>query len=118
MNLLWPGLLVFALAGVGVLLLRWDRARKRRPRPRYTAAELMAQCDPNAPMPADMIAWDRMPDVGLERQGASQEPAYARDDGPLSKDDLDHIRDVAQPMLPRERVQRTREESGHGSRER
>jgi antitoxin component of MazEF toxin-antitoxin module len=36
------------------------------PRKRYTAAELNAMCDPGAPMPADLEAWDAMPDVGLE----------------------------------------------------
>jgi antitoxin component of MazEF toxin-antitoxin module len=34
---------------------------------RYTAAELNAQCDPNAPMPSDLQDWDRMPAVGSER---------------------------------------------------
>lgn len=34
---------------------------------RYNAAELNAQCDPNAPLPSDLLAWDDMPDVGSER---------------------------------------------------
>jgi antitoxin component of MazEF toxin-antitoxin module len=34
---------------------------------RYTAAELNAQCDPKAPMPSDLEAWDNMCDVGSER---------------------------------------------------
>lgn len=38
------------------------RAAKRR----YTAAELNAQCDPKAPMPDDLMEWDRMPSVGRE----------------------------------------------------
>lgn len=36
-------------------------------RPRYKLADLMAQCDPNAPMPDDLVAWERMPDVGKEK---------------------------------------------------
>ncbi len=35
-------------------------------RKRYTAAELNAQCNPRAPMPTDMAAWDRAPSVGSE----------------------------------------------------
>lgn len=39
----------------------------RKPaRPRYTAAELNAQCDLKAPMPADLAEWDAMHPVGLE----------------------------------------------------
>lgn len=38
----------------------------KAPRKRYTAAELNAMCNPAAPMPADLEAWDAMPDVGLE----------------------------------------------------
>lgn len=36
-------------------------------RTRFTAAELNAQCDPNAPMPDDLKAWDDMPPAGTER---------------------------------------------------
>jgi antitoxin ChpS len=35
-------------------------------RKRYTAAELNAQCDPNAAMPDDLVEWENMPAVGLE----------------------------------------------------
>ena len=35
-------------------------------RKRYTAAELNAQCDPPAPMPEDIVAWERAPLVGSE----------------------------------------------------
>lgn len=35
-------------------------------RKRYTAAELNAQCNPRAPMPTDMAAWDRASPVGSE----------------------------------------------------
>ena len=35
-------------------------------RKRYTAAELNAQCDPNAAMPGDLLEWENMPAVGLE----------------------------------------------------
>lgn len=34
---------------------------------RYTAAELNAQCNPKAPMPADLEEWEHMPSVGSER---------------------------------------------------
>lgn len=33
---------------------------------RYTAAELNALCDPRAPMPEDLEAWERMPAAGSE----------------------------------------------------
>lgn len=33
---------------------------------RYTAAELNAQCNPRAPMPEDILAWERAPIVGSE----------------------------------------------------
>jgi antitoxin component of MazEF toxin-antitoxin module len=32
----------------------------------YTAKELNAQCDPSAPMPEDLVAWEAMPAVGSE----------------------------------------------------
>jgi len=35
-------------------------------RKRYTAAELNALCNPRAPMPEDIVAWDRAPVVGSE----------------------------------------------------
>lgn len=39
----------------------------RKPvRVRYTAAELNAQCDLKAPMPADLVEWDAMRPIGLE----------------------------------------------------
>jgi antitoxin ChpS len=33
---------------------------------KYTLAELIAQCDPNAPPPADMALWDEAKPVGNE----------------------------------------------------
>ena len=36
-------------------------------RTRFTAAELNAQCDPDAPMPDDLQAWENMPPAGTER---------------------------------------------------
>jgi len=38
----------------------------RNIRKRYTAAELMAQCDPNADITEEMRAWDQMVLVGRE----------------------------------------------------
>lgn len=35
-------------------------------RQRYTAAELNAQCNPRAPMPQDIVDWERAPVVGSE----------------------------------------------------
>lgn len=35
-------------------------------RPRYTRAALLAQCDPNAPMPDDLADWERAAPVGRE----------------------------------------------------
>lgn len=35
-------------------------------RPRYALAELVAQCDPSAPEPADMAAWLDVKPVGRE----------------------------------------------------
>ena len=46
-----------------------DGSLRLRPKPltkRYTAAELNAQCDFSAPMPADLDAWDRAPALGSE----------------------------------------------------
>jgi antitoxin ChpS len=38
----------------------------RAKRPRYTAAELNAMCDPSTPMPDDLNEWDNMPATGTE----------------------------------------------------
>jgi len=45
----------------GALMLRIKSTRKK-----YTAKELNASCDSNAPMPEDLIAWDNMKPVGNE----------------------------------------------------
>lgn len=45
----------------GSIMLRPKIGRKR-----YTAAELNAQCDLSAPMPADLLDWDKAPTVGSE----------------------------------------------------
>ncbi|WP_044559620.1 AbrB/MazE/SpoVT family DNA-binding domain-containing protein [Azospirillum sp. B4] len=37
-----------------------------RPRPKYSLAELMAQCDPNAPPSGDVQEWQEAPSVGGE----------------------------------------------------
>ena len=36
------------------------------PKRRYALSDLIAQCDPNAPPPADMAAWDAVKPVGQE----------------------------------------------------
>ena len=33
---------------------------------RYSLADLLAECKPDEPMPADMVEWEHMPDVGKE----------------------------------------------------
>lgn len=43
------------------LLIKVKRAK------RYSAAELNAQSDPKAPMPADLQDWENMPTAGSER---------------------------------------------------
>ena len=35
-------------------------------RPKYTAAQLNAQCNPRASMPEDLVAWGHMKPVGSE----------------------------------------------------
>lgn len=37
-----------------------------RPRPRYSLAELLAQCDADAPLSEEARAWDEAPSVGGE----------------------------------------------------
>jgi len=36
------------------------------PKPKYTLAEMIAQCDPAAPPPADLVDWDSMKPEGGE----------------------------------------------------
>ena len=48
-------------SGDGALTLKPTRTRKK-----YSAADLNAQCDPRAPMPADLVAWEAMRPVGNE----------------------------------------------------
>ena len=45
----------------GTLMLRVKSTRKK-----YTAKELNALCDFNAPMPEDLVAWDNIKPVGNE----------------------------------------------------
>lgn len=35
-------------------------------KPKYSIADLMAQCNPDESMPADMVAWEQMQPVGKE----------------------------------------------------
>ena len=60
------GLGLAANAKVG---LRLDRGRlvvEPRPKPKYTLAQLLAECDLDAPMGEEELEWDRMPTVGRE----------------------------------------------------
>lgn len=43
-----------------------DSVLLRAAKPRYTAKELNAQCNLKAPMPDDLLDWERMPAVGRE----------------------------------------------------
>jgi len=45
----------------GGLLIQPKQARRK-----YTAKELNALCDPGAPLPPDLLAWDQMKPVGNE----------------------------------------------------
>ena len=53
--------LLVGRSGEGTLTLQPAQTRKK-----YSAAELNAQCNPRAPMPADLAAWDAMRPAGSE----------------------------------------------------
>ena len=53
--------LLVGRSGEGALTLRPAKTRKK-----YSAAELNAQCNPRAPMPADLAAWEAMRPAGDE----------------------------------------------------
>ncbi|MCU7927789.1 MAG: AbrB/MazE/SpoVT family DNA-binding domain-containing protein [Candidatus Thiodiazotropha sp. (ex Dulcina madagascariensis)] len=36
-------------------------------KPKYSLKELLAKCDPTAPMPDDLVAWDNAQAVGNEK---------------------------------------------------
>ncbi|MFZ1341906.1 AbrB/MazE/SpoVT family DNA-binding domain-containing protein [Thiothrix eikelboomii] len=38
----------------------------KKPRKKYTLEQMLAECDPNAPYPEDLLEWDDMPVVGRE----------------------------------------------------
>jgi hypothetical protein len=57
----------FAVGQTVALLATPDGLLIKAKRARLTAAELNAQCDPKAPMPSDLQAWENMPSVGTER---------------------------------------------------
>ena len=57
----------FAVGQTVALLATPDGLLIKAKRTRLTAAELNAQCDPKAPMPSDLQAWENMPSAGAER---------------------------------------------------
>jgi antitoxin ChpS len=61
------------LTSTSSVTLEWDVAAKaivmRRARPRYTMAELLAQCDPDAALTDEDVAWLGEPPVGAEWSG-------------------------------------------------
>ena len=50
-------------------------------KPRYSLAALLAECDPYEPLPADMVAWMEMPDVGKEIWPGLAEDNPAKSEG-------------------------------------
>jgi len=42
------------------------QAKQKTTRKKYKLADLLAKCDPNAPMPTAITEWDNMPAVGNE----------------------------------------------------
>lgn len=54
-------LVTLAKTADGGLLIQLKRKRHK-----YTAAQLNALCDPKAPMPDDLVAWDQLKPVGSE----------------------------------------------------
>lgn len=38
----------------------------RRLKPKYNLDQLLAECDPTAPVPADLAAWEQLESVGQE----------------------------------------------------
>ena len=46
----------------GGALLLTPKTKRRQ----YSAADLNAQCNAKAPMPADLVAWEQLPSVGQE----------------------------------------------------
>jgi antitoxin ChpS len=54
-------------AGQTVTLEQTEQGLLVKPRPRkYTLDELLAQCDPDAPMPEEIAEWQDAPAVGKE----------------------------------------------------
>lgn len=51
---------------VGMRVSRGRLIVEPKPRPRYTLAELLADCDVDAPMSEEELDWDRMPRAGQE----------------------------------------------------
>ena len=59
----------------------------------YSLKDLIAQCDPDAPIPEEMVEWERAPAVGLERDASNLrinvasfvEPKDGETDGSISQ---------------------------------
>jgi len=63
---LLEGLGLAANTKVGLSLDQGRLVVEARPKPKYTLAELLAQCEPVAPMSAEEQAWQEMEPVGRE----------------------------------------------------
>lgn len=51
---------------VGLTITDGNLVITPRTKPKYTLAELLAQCDPNAPMSEEDFAWENSPPMGEE----------------------------------------------------
>lgn len=60
------GILKVALGDKLTVDVQNDGVLLKAKRPTYALADLVAQCDPSAPEPADMAAWNQSKPVGRE----------------------------------------------------
>lgn len=60
------GLLNLTLGDKLTVHVQADGVLLKAKRPAYSLADLVAQCDPDAPQPADMAAWSTVKPVGRE----------------------------------------------------
>ncbi|MES2018109.1 MAG: PbsX family transcriptional regulator [Pseudomonadota bacterium] len=60
------GILKVTLGDKLTVNMQTDGVLLKAKRPAYALADLVAQCDPSAPEPADMAAWSNVAPVGRE----------------------------------------------------
>lgn len=61
-----PGVLKVSLGDKLSVNVQLESILPKAARPSYSLAELVAQCDPSAPEPADMAAWNILKPVARE----------------------------------------------------